>query len=364
MTDHMDRRNFLQATAGSMALAATAGCSSDGGDGGSSGGDATEETDAMEEGTDAMTEGTDAMGEETDAMDEETDAMDEEMTESGMMEPSDPAEAPRASIDRFSEDAGTLLVRNDENDLPGPDEAIDFDQGPFITTGFGPDGGTVEYYNFDVQPTSPAPIYAFFRENGDPVEDQLNVVGVTPGDDGYNDFWRVNKVTVPDDYQANTVTATHQLMDAGYEIEQTDTIKNCPIVPDGSTASKRAGDNDGELVEGWYDGEIVSYFLFAEDELSVAGDSVPLSPIYVSFNTNPGEDDGGPASGFMTEEGSDQTHNVLATLPGDYGYSPLWMVGVYDNADFDSVSDLDSATDANILDPNAAHVNCPVVSTE
>ena len=85
MTDHMDRRNFLQATAGSMALAATAGCSSDGGDGGSSGGDATEETDAMEEGTDAMGE--------------ETDAMDEEMTESGMMEPSDPAEAPRASID-------------------------------------------------------------------------------------------------------------------------------------------------------------------------------------------------------------------------------------------------------------------------
>jgi len=87
-----------------------------------------------------------------------------------------------------------------------------------------------------------------------------------------------------------------------------------------------------------------------------------LSPIYVSFNTNPGQEGGGPASGFMTEEGNDQTHNVVATLPGDAGYSPLWSVNVYDNADFGDVTDLDSATDAEILESGAATVNCPVVS--
>jgi hypothetical protein len=289
---------------------------------------------------------------------------DEDMSDDSMdMSPTDPADASRASIDRFSSDAGTLMVRDEMNELPGPDEPLDFDQGPFITQGLGPDGNVVQYYNFDVQPTEPAPIYALFYGNGDPVEDQLNIVDVIPGDDGYNDFWHVNTVTVPDDYEANTITSVAGLTEAGYDIEATRIIKNCPIVPDGSTASKRHGGGSAELVEGWYDGQVVSYFLFEEAPLETTGDgSVPLSPIYVSFNTNPGEDGGGPASGFMTESGSPQTHNVVATLPGDDGYSPLWMVNVYDNADFDTVSDLDSATDATILANGVATVNCPLVS--
>jgi hypothetical protein len=188
---------------------------------------------------------------------------------------------------------------------------------------------------------------------------------VIPGDDGYNDFCRVNAVTVPDEYEASTITSVEALTETGYDIEQTNTIKNCPIIPEGSTASKHYGDDHDEapLVEGWYDGRVVSYFLFEEDSYETMDGSVPLSPIYVGFNTNPGMD-GGAASGFVTEEESAQTHNVVATLPGDAGYSPLWMVNVYDNADFESVSDLDSATDATILTEGAATVNCPVVSTE
>jgi hypothetical protein len=307
----------------------------------------------------------DGMDNESDQMENEGDTMEEggDEMESGMMA-TDPAEAPRAEIDRFSEDAGTLLVRTDENGLPGPDEPVNFDQGPFITQGYAPDGTPIEYYNFDVQPTAPAPIYAFFYENGDPVEDQLNIIGVVPGDGGYNDFWRVNTVTVPDDYEANTITSVGDLTQTEYDIEQTSTIKNCPVVPEGSTASKHYGDDNDEapLVDGWYDGAVVSYFLFEEDSYETMDNTVPLSPIYVSFNTNPGQAGGGPASGFMTESGSAQTHNVVATLPGDAGYSPLWMVNVYDNADFDSVSDLDSAMDATILAEGAAMVNCPVVS--
>jgi len=64
----------------------------------------------------------------------------------------------------------------------------------------------------------------------------------------------------------------------------------------------------------------------------------------------------------MTEDGNDQTHNVTATVPGDAAYSPLWDVNIYDNADFESVSDLGPATDADILASGAVHVNCPVVS--
>ncbi len=273
----------------------------------------------------------------------------------------DPATAPQAVIDRFSGDAGTLFVRDGSNGLPGPNQPIDFDQGPFITTGLGPEGQVVRYYNFDVQPLAPAPIFVLFREGEDtPVAGQLNIVDVIPGDEGYNDFWHVIKVTVPSDYVANTVTSAAAVVEAGYAQEPTDMLVNCPIVPAGSTASLRHGGGSSDLVQGWYKGQVVNYFTFEEKALTTTG-NVPVSPIYVTFNIAPGEPGGGPGSGFVTEEGTAQTHNVLQTIPSDAGYSPLWFVNVYDNADFPNVSDLESARAANILAGGVANVNCPVV---
>jgi hypothetical protein len=276
-------------------------------------------------------------------------------------EPLDPDTAPRAEIDRFSEDAGMLMVRDDANGLPGPNEAVDFDVAPFITTGLGPDGSSVQYYNFDVQPTTPAPIYVLFREGEDaPVDGQLNIIDVIPGDAGYNDFWAPMKVTVPTDYVANTITSVDDVLGGDYSMEPIDAIVNCPVVPEGSTATQRHGGGATGLVQGWYDDQVVFYFEFGEAMLS--GSSVPLSPIYVSFNVNPDEEGGGPGSGFMTEADTEQTHNVVATVPGDDGYSPLWLVNVYDNAEFDAVSDLASAESATLLGEGVANVNCPVVS--
>jgi hypothetical protein len=67
-------------------------------------------------------------------------------------------------------------------------------------------------------------------------------------------------------------------------------------------------------------GELVSYFTFSEAPLQVSVNQVPVAPIYVAFNINPGAEGGGPASGFVTETERLQTHNVVAVLPG--GYSP------------------------------------------
>jgi hypothetical protein len=350
MYDDTTRRRFL-ATSGLLATTALAGCANLGSSDDSDDGMSDTTTESMDDGMSDTT---------TESMD---DDMGDDMDDG--MGPTDPAAAHRASVDRYSEAAGTLMIRTAENGLPGPDEPIDFDQAPFRTKGLGPSGNHVSYYNFDVQPTDPAPIYAIFREGEDtPVEGQLNVVDVKPGDDGYNDFWHVHTVTVPADYEANTVTSVEAIMDAGYDVTPTDVVKNCPIVPQGSTASMRYGDGTAELVDGWYDGMVVSYFLFEEAPLTLAGDAVPLSPIYVAFNTNPGEDGGGPPSGFMTEMDGDRTHNVVASLPGDADYSPLWLVNIYDNADFESVADLDSATDADILASGAATVNCPIVAID
>jgi hypothetical protein len=278
--------------------------------------------------------------------------------------PGDPATAVEATIDRFSDAAGMLFRRSGNAALPAAGEAIDFDQGPFITQGLGPDGQVVRYYNFDVMPTTPAPIYAFFYENGDPVPNQLNVVDLVPGDDGYSDFWQVVLVTVPDDYVANTVTSLDGIVASSFETEVTDMIVNCPVVPEGSTADLRLSGGGTGLTRGWYQGELIHYFNFVEAPLTPTDqDAVPTAPIFVTFNINPDQEGGGPPSGFVTEVGSDQTHNVVSTLPGDVGYSPLWDVFPYDNAAFDAVTDLASAQAADDFGL-AARVNCPIVFIE
>jgi hypothetical protein len=81
----------------------------------------------------------------------------------------------------------------------------------------------------------------------------------------------------------------------------------------------------------------------------------------VTFNVNPDQPGGGPATGLVTEPGTMGTHNVIDAVPGEAGYSPPWSVNVYDNADFATVDDLASAEAATLLAGGVALVNCPLV---
>lgn len=63
-----------------------------------------------------------------------------------------------------------------------------------------------------------------------------------------------------------------------------------------------------------------------------------------------------------------QTHNVVASVPGQEGYSPLWVVHAYNNGDFASVMDSMTAISASaktdafgVVSPSMGGVNCPVV---
>ncbi len=176
-------------------------------------------------------------------------------------------------VDRFSDAAGHLQVRSASPMLPGPNQAVNFDQGPFITQGFGPKGEIIKYYNFDVQPTTPAPIYAPMK-GGKPVAGQLNIVDVLPGDAGYSDFWQVVVVTVPDTYVANTLTSAAAVKSSGYAMQATSMLVNCPIVPEGSTASLRfPGDTSGtDLIRGWYQGKVVFYFTSRRESGGLVGE--------------------------------------------------------------------------------------------
>lgn len=283
--------------------------------------------------------------------------------------PVDPDMTPVVAIDRFSDAFANLFKRSAMPALPAPNAPIDFDVGePFLTRGLAPDGTKIAYYNFDVLTEDPAPIFVLFKPGASaPVPDQLNIIDVIPGDPGYNDFWRIVKVTVPEDYVANTITSFDELVDAGYPRETTSDLVNCPVVPDRSTANLRFTDEPAGLTRGWYKNRVVKYFNFSEAKLTTVGDGkVPVADIYVTFTKNPDPNDptSGPASGFLTEEGNMQTHNVPAVMPADAGYSPLWSVDVYDNADFANVFDLATAQQATLLAGGAALVNCPIVDQE
>jgi hypothetical protein len=245
-------------------------------------------------------------------------------------QPKDPNTAPVVAVDRFSSSTGHLQVRTSTNGLPGANVPVNFDQGPFITKGKGPNGEIVQYYNFDIQPAIPAPIYVLFRQgDANAVTGQLNIIDVTPGDSGYNDFWQIHTVTVPSDYVANTVTSFQEIQKAGYTITSTNTLVNCPVVPKGSTASLKYGGGTNAITTGWYKDSVVYYFSFGESPLTTnASGQVPTAPIYVTFNINPDQPNGGPSSGFEVETGTTQTHNVIYALPGKAGYSPLWVVDV------------------------------------
>jgi hypothetical protein len=276
-------------------------------------------------------------------------------------QPHDPYRAPIAPVDRFSDKAGTLLKRSADKRLPGPNEPIDFDAQPFNTLGLSPSGEPVLYYHLDVQSTAPAPVYILYREGEDkPVQGQLNIIDTLPGEKGYNDFRQIWKVWVPKDYLANTIADTATLKHAGYKIEKTDKLLNMPVVPNKSHAPLRFNGGNPELQSAWYQNQVAKFFVFDEAPLSVSGDEVPVSPIYDGFTINPGEPNGGTE--FHFEPNSMQTHNVVATVPGDKDYSPLWLRVVYDSAAWDSVRNLDAALAAKVVPTETLLINCPIVS--
>jgi len=282
---------------------------------------------------------------------------------SAELQPKDPDQAPIATVDRFSDAAGTLLKRSADNHLPGPNEPIDFDTPPFNVWGLSPAGEPALYYHLDVKSTTPVPVYILYREGEDmPVQEQLDIIDTLPGEQGYNDFRQVWNVWVPKDYVANTITDASMLQQAGYKIEKTDKLLNMAVVPDKSRARVRFNGGHPELQRAWYRGQVAKFFLFDEAPLSVSGDKVPVSPIYDGFTINPGQPGG--EKEFCTDPNSTQTHNVVATMPGDKAYSPLWLRVVYDSAACASVHNLETALQAKKVAANVLFINCPMVSVK
>lgn len=217
-------------------------------------------------------------------------------------------------------------------------------------------GRQVQYYDFGMNSAttgsvvSAAPIYVFIHgmnPDGSPdfVEGQHNIVDVVPGDDGYSDLWQVMLVTVPADYEPDSVRSKADLDAAGFEVTATDMFVNCPIVPAGSTL-----EGGEQLTQGWYKGEEVFYPDFGANP-PVA---IPIWVFITGFN-----DDGSPQ--FV--EGQ---QNIIDSVPGDAGYSDFWRVNLVTVPANYAPNSIRSAADViasgfQITETDMV-VNCPVTS--
>jgi hypothetical protein len=153
----------------------------------------------------------------------------------------------------------------------------------------------------------------------------------------------VNLVIVPEDYEPDSIRSAEEVQQSGYEVMQTDTYVNCPVVPEGTALA-----GGEELVQGWVKGEEVYYADFGENPLTV-------EPIW-AFIT--GLDDNGEPT-FV--EGQ---NNIIDTVPGQPNYTAFWQVNMVTvPADYEPNS-LRSAADVlasgyEITETDMV-VNCPV----
>lgn len=280
----------------------------------------------------------------------------------------DPDNAGVALVDRFSPAAGVLAVRSESNGLPAPGEPIDFDRSPFLVRGFGPRGEHIRYYDLDIKSQVPAALYVLTR-GGSRLSGQLPILSRLPGDAGYNDFWRVHEVDVPEGYRENSMVGERDVVDSGFLVTPTSRIVHRAVVPPESSALLRYDGAENGLGRAWYGGQVASFLSFEEAVSSVRGllgeVAVGIAYIWVTFNLNADQPGGGPASGVMQDASGVQTHNVADSLPGESRYSPLWMAITYDNAAFPSVMDRDSAERAAVVaGVGSPLINCPVVAVD
>lgn len=253
----------------------------------------------------------------------------------------DPDTAAELAVDRFSAE------REVNPDVPAAGAPIDFDR-DFLHQGLGPDGGEVAYYILGGATGFTMTVYTLVYDDGEPVPLQLPLVSELPGATEYSDFWQVTEVSVPRGYLANSITSVDELLATDYPQTPTTQVFNRPLVPPGSTAD--AALSEGGPVRAWFDDQIVHAIDFAEAVPQVRGALVDYANVYVCVA------DGG----FCLDDGG-KTHNVIDTVPGDAGYSPLWRVLMFGPEAFGDVRDLPSAQQAALPDKGGL-ANCPVVT--
>jgi hypothetical protein len=224
----------------------------------------------------------------------------------------------------------------------------------------------------DVPRSALANLYLFMNgvKGPNPFGFQMNVLDSTLGDPGYSPLWLHTFVSWNEGVEPRELTSEKEILDAEkagqVTLEGSDLVVNCPVLPDRETSFP--------VVTGFVDGMLVDYTLqeISDPEVtdlmrdktgypletveSLAG--VPqVATLYLFMNGVKGPN----PFGFQM--------NVIDTIPGEDGYSPLWLhtfVEWAQGAEPRELTSEDAILEAEAageltLETTELVINCPVV---
>lgn len=191
--------------------------------------------------------------------------------------------------------------------------------------------------------------YRLVNVEGEPIEGQYDIIPTGgPFAETYSDLREVVEVTVPADYEPNSLTSVEDLDDAGLlaedNVNRTGETINAPAVFQGATLQGR------EQVTGlvWEGGREQAVFNFGSTPAQTA-------PIYL----------------LVTDEAGsrlDGVSSVIEQMHADEGYSDFWQVfevRVPPDTDPNSIRSYEDIVELGLpVRPTPAVVNCPAIRLE
>jgi hypothetical protein len=199
---------------------------------------------------------------------------------------------------------------------------------------------------------------------------QSNVIDSVPGEPGYSPLWVHTFVRWKDPSTARELKSEKEILAASragdVSLERTKLVINCPVLPE--------GEPDFPIVTGFVDGKLVDYTLqeisdpmvtklmtektgFPLATVRSLGGAPQVANLYLFMNGVSGPN----PFGFQS--------NVIDSVPGEPGYSPLWVHTFVKWKDPSKARELNS--EAEILAASQAGevtlersklvINCPVI---
>jgi hypothetical protein len=217
-----------------------------------------------------------------------------------------------------------------------------------------------------------ADLYLFMNgiSGPNPFGFQRNVIDSVPGEPGYSPLWLHTFVKWNDTSKARELKSEEEILAADkageVSLEASKLVINCPVLPSGKT--------NFPIVTGWVDGKSVDYTLqeisdpmvtklmtnktqFPLTTVASLAEVPQVANLYLFMNGISGPN----PFGFQ--------RNVIDSVPGEPGYSPLWLHTFVKWVDPSKARELKSDTEIQAaakagdvtLEASKLVINCPVI---
>lgn len=177
------------------------------------------------------------------------------------------------------------------------------------------DGKSIQYYDFSQSSENVGNAYVLvtgFDANNNPIKvaDQKDIYDAKRSDADYTDFWRILYVTVPTNYQADSIKSSDDIEKSNWSIKDSGRVENRPQVLNDDKIEP-----DRPKSGGWVKGDAVYTWTF---ETNITRNSTDVTKVATGIEYEPvtGYDAAGNPNRVSGQ------YNIVDTVPGQENYTP------------------------------------------